>query len=568
MALEPVKTYDLTPFEFDEEVDLKKYPVWFLDGTHSVPPWTPAMGWVWINYCRHGMQWAAEELQLPTCRGWDWRLKDGGGYLTVLVVDDEEQIRKREAVFRQRLVPFIEDYDKVWQDFLDEIMPQYDRLKSFKPEGASNAALLEHLEDALRVNKRMWEIHFYMMYVVFGVFILFEAACKEMLGIDDSHPQFHRLVRGFDNKVFQVDRTLWQFSRQAAEMGLTEAFMNSRPEGIRGRLEASEVGRKWLAEFKDFLEEDGWRANRMSELNAPTWVEDMAPALGAVKQFMTKGGDFDLDRHRQTLAADRAEAECDVLAKIPPAQREWFKVLMSLAQKSSSFSEEHNHYLDLLSHALVRRALVFWGDRLVKAGTIEASDDVFFITPDEIRKCGLTPEFHDYRPLVARRRAQWLEWQGKENPPVISRVSMDEAMGLLIKSKDPIVLKVVVGTFPVPRPELKADLYGTSGSPGVVEGVARVVMNDDDLAGVKEGEILVAPSTYPSWTPVFALLKGVVVDRGASLSHAAIVGREYGIPVVMNVFEGTKKITSGQRVRVDGNLGTVYILDAAGSATA
>jgi len=71
----------------------------------------------------------------------------------------------------------------------------------------------------------------------------------------------------------------------------------------------------------------------------------------------------------------------------------------------------------------------------------------------------------------------------------------------------------------------------------------------------------VAATTSPSWTPIFSMIQGVIVDRGASLSHAAIVGREYGIPVVMNVFEGTQKIKSGQRVKVDANLGTVYILD-------
>ena len=95
----------------------------------------------------------------------------------------------------------------------------------------------------------------------------------------------------------------------------------------------------------------------------------------------------------------------------------------------------------------------------------------------------------------------------------------------------------------------------------MAEGTARVIVTEDELHLIKEGDILVAVSTSPSWTPVFSMISGVVVDRGASLSHAAIVGREYGIPVVMNVFEGTAKIQSGQRIRVDANLGAVYILD-------
>ncbi|HBA54876.1 MAG TPA: phosphoenolpyruvate-utilizing protein, partial [Syntrophorhabdus aromaticivorans] len=134
-------------------------------------------------------------------------------------------------------------------------------------------------------------------------------------------------------------------------------------------------------------------------------------------------------------------------------------------------------------------------------------------------------------------------------------------MDFMIKSLDPIALKVVVGKLPEARPELKADLYGTCGSPGMAEGPARVIFKEEDLASVKEGDILVSVSTSPAWTPIFGMIKGVVVDRGGSLSHAAIVGREYGIPVVMNVFEGTTKIKSGQRIRIDANLGTVFILD-------
>ena len=114
---------------------------------------------------------------------------------------------------------------------------------------------------------------------------------------------------------------------------------------------------------------------------------------------------------------------------------------------------------------------------------------------------------------------------------------------------------------PVPKPELEADLYGICGSGGVAEGPAKVIMKEEELDDVEMGDILVSGSTAPSWTPVFGLLKGVVVDRGASLSHSAIVSREYGIPCVINVFEGTKKIKTGQRLRVDGDNGVVYILD-------
>lgn len=556
-----MRTYDITPFEFDEAVDLKKYDAWFLDGTHSVPPWTPMFGWSWINYCRHGMMWAAQKLQLPTCKGWDWRLHRGGGYLAVLVVDDPTEIAEREKVFRKQLEPFIEDYDAVWAVHLEELQGYYTTLRAFDIDGSTNIELLDHLEDAFRLNKRMWEIHFYFMYVVFGVYMLFEAMMKQMFDIDDSNPEFHKFLTGFDNKVFQVDRKLWEFGKKAEDMGLDGLFLENMPDKVGALLAESEAGRSWLAEFNEFLGEDGWRSQRMSEFVNPTWLEDPTPAYMNVRQFLQKGGDFNLEHERARLTVEREAAEKELMQKIPDEQKGWFTKLLRLAQRSGSFSEEHNHWLDLYTHALVRRALVGWGDRLVAADVMDQVDDVFFLVPDEIRRVALAPEWHDLRGLVADRRAEWASWAEEDNPPMMGTVTLEEAMGTLIRSNDPVVLKVVVGSFPVPKPELNADLYGTCGSPGVVEGRARMVMNDADLMSIEEGDILVAPATYPSWTAVFALLGGVVVDRGASLSHAAIVGREYGIPVVMNTFEGTKVIKDGMRIRVDGNMGTVTILN-------
>jgi pyruvate,water dikinase len=559
-----MKVYDVVPgLEFDHERDLAQSPAWFLDATHSVPPWTPMFGWFWINFCRHGMQYGAEKLSLPTVHGWDWRFMNGGGYLTLLLVQSEEEKQRREVEFRKAILPFIQDYDGIWNGFVKEILGRYEALKSLDVETASNIELLQNFEETIDTCRRMWEIHMYMMYGTYTAYILFENMCRELAGIDDTSPIFHKIVSGFDNKVFQVDRRLWDFSKRAADDGLADVFAQNEAPDIRSKLEESEKGRAFLKDFMSFMNEDGWRMQRMSEINLPTWVEDPTPPLGMVKQFVLKGGSFNLDGEREKLTNDRAEAEKQVLEKVPSDQRAWFEPLMRLAQKSGIFSEEHDHYLDLYTHAMMRRSALGLGRRFVKAGSLDHHEDIFFLIPDEIRRAGINPGQFDLRYIVERRKADWQEWQKTPNPPAILRegFDLDQAMGVLVKSNDPIALKVVVGAMPQVRPELKADLYGTCGSPGVAEGPARVIMTEDELHRVQEGDILVAASTSPSWTPVFSMIKGVVVDRGASLSHAAIVGREYGIPVVMNVFEGTNKIKSGQKIKVDANLGTVYIMD-------
>ncbi|MFH1116843.1 MAG: PEP-utilizing enzyme [Pseudomonadota bacterium] len=559
-----MKMYDVVPgLEFDPERDLEQSPAWFLDATHSVPPWTPMFGWFWVNFCRHGMQWGAEKLSLPTVKGWDWRFLRGGGYLTLLLVTDEEEKRRREAEFRKAILPFIQDYDGLWGGFIKEILGRYERLKSLDVDTASNIELLDNFEETINTCRRMWEIHMYMMYGTYTAYILFENMCRELAGIDDTSPLFHHVVSGFDNKVFQVDKRLWEFSQRASKEGLDQTILNSEPDQIRGKIESDGAGKVFMKDFMEFMNEDGWRMQRMSEINLPTWVEDPTPALGMVKQFLQKGGGFNLDQERKNLTGKREQAEKEILGKVPAEQKGWFEQLMRLAQKSGIFSEEHDHYLDLYTHAMIRRSVLGLGRRFAGLGAVDAPEDVFFLMPDEIRRAGISPDQFDLRYIVNRRKAEWEEWQKEPNPPAILKegFDLDQAMGVLVQSNDPIALKVVVGAMPQVRPELKADLYGTCGSPGVAEGTARVIMTEDELHLVQEGDILVAASTSPSWTPVFSMIKGVVVDRGASLSHAAIVGREYGIPVVMNVFEGTAKIKSGQTIKVDANLGTVYIQD-------
>ena len=115
--------------------------------------------------------------------------------------------------------------------------------------------------------------------------------------------------------------------------------------------------------------------------------------------------------------------------------------------------------------------------------------------------------------------------------------------------------------LPIVRKELKADLYGAAGAPGLAEGPARVILSFDQLSEVKPGEILVAPGTSASWTVVFSVIKGLVTDGGGALSHPVIMAREFGVPCVSGTVEATQKIKTGQKVRVDGNLGVVFIVD-------
>ena len=548
-------------WEFDEQEDLKKYPVWFLNASHSIPPWTPMFAWTWLNHLRHGHIYGCGELSIPWTRSSDWREIDFCSYCTATPIEDEKEVAQRMAEFKKNLQPLIDDYDNLWQQALDEMHGYYDKLKAFKYDDASIYDLYKHFNEALFVHNRMWEVHFWWMYAIYGAYWMFEDLCKEYVGISDSSPLWHRLIRGFDNDLFKSDRRLWGLRNRALELGIADVFRGNEAKDVIPELEKSEAGVKWLQEFRTYIREWGWKMPRMMEFNCASWVGDPTPAVVHVQQFLLEGATFELDNIRPRLVKEREEAEKEVLAKVPESEKELFVGLMSISQRAGSFSESHDFHLEHMCHALFRRALLGCGRRLVELGVISQEDDLLFLVPDEVRKILALPENFDYRDFVARRRQEWLDAQNIERPGLIGKLTPEEATEYMRRAKDPIIAKITIGEYQTPRTELGADLYGIAGSPGVVEGVARVVTGEGSVGKIQPGDLLVGVTTYSGWTPAFALVKGIVTDAGGSLAHAGVVGREYDIPVVINTKQATQKIKTGQRIRIDGNEGVVYILD-------
>lgn len=547
------------------ELDLEAYPCWYLDEAHSIPPWTPLFAWSWVHGNHYGDLWAAESIGLPRCRGTDWREIDGCAYMSPVLVTDEQRARQRESRFREHLKLFIQDYDHVWKDVIHELTTHYNEFKAFDVDNSPNYKLYDHLEQVFRFNFRVWALHSWMMYSVYELYSLFEDVCREQIGIDDTSPLWHRLMRGFDNKLFEGDRWLWRLYERTVELGLDPVFSNNRDEQVVAALEETERGRGWLDEprgFREFLQEHGWRLPRMMEFNCKAWIEDPTPAISFIKQYLAKGGNFELDAGRKQLDEERKEAEREVLSKFAGSGQGWVTLLMRAAQRAGSFSEEHTFYFEQTSHSLMRRAALACGKRMAQKGLIDDAEDFVYLLPDEIKK-NVIPLCLDYHKLVAERKEYYHEYSRRlPRPALIGKLAddPDAAMRHMLASGDKVMVKVTVGQAVKTKPQLKADLYGNPGSPGIATGAARLILSETQIVSIKPGEILVAITTYSSWTPVFPLLKGIVLDRGASLSHAAIVGREYNIPVVVQTGEATCKLGNGQRIKVDGTRGAVWIL--------
>jgi phosphohistidine swiveling domain-containing protein len=308
----------------------------------------------------------------------------------------------------------------------------------------------------------------------------------------------------------------------------------------------------------------GWRMRRFSDFTEPYWLEDPATPIALVKDYLMRGTSYDLEAIRAGMAGKREAAIATFLARVPREERELVEKMLRLAGKVSSYNEEHDLYCELMSQALMRRGYLAIGKRLGQKGTIDVPEDVFMLNPEEIDQVLMVPEAHDMRWVTRRRRAAWESWHKNSYPPLFltDRASIDDAVMMdIIPSGDVIAIKAVIGEIPQLKPESKADLWGICGCPGEIEGTARVVFVYEDLKEVKPGDILVCPAANPAWTPVFGIIGGVITDTGGTLCHAAIIGREYGLPTIVNTRQGTSLIKSGQHIRVDATQGSVYILD-------
>jgi phosphohistidine swiveling domain-containing protein len=553
--------YDLSFYEFDEENDPKSYGVLLCDVVHGKPPMKPlyiGIGWYWYY---HGIRYGAETLFLPTTHGWDSRFVKGYPYITAIRTTEAEA-KAREPLFRERIKPFIEDFDGVWNPLKADLLETYKKAKDTRGlnrwediRKLNNIDLLSFFLDyAYIINRKEGETHFIMLMASYYISGLFQQMWHDLFGTEAPiDPNFNKLMAGYESQDVKVVRELWRLSRRAVKLGLGDVFKNDDDEGVIKELQGNKTGTQWLTEYGAFLEEHGWRCERMHAYDTPAWIEKPSLGIGRVRMLMTKEV-FPLDAEKDRVIEERKKAEKEVLAKVPEAQREAFKVLMGAAQKSGYWSEDHTYYCDFYVGSMGRWIVTEFGRRFAETGCMDSPEDIHFLHPNEIRKAAIPMGRVNLRPYVEPRKKAWEENMRSEPAPFFGDISQAQAV---LKSDATLSVST---QLPIVREELKADLYGAAAAPGLVEGVARVIMSADKLSEIEMGEILVAPGTSAAWTVAFSIIKGLVTDGGGALSHPVIMARESGIPCVAGCLEGTTKIKTGQRIRVDGNRGVVYIL--------
>ncbi len=544
-------------YQWDDERDLAlldKYKVWFCDRKETIRCFMPFDLWmIQCNYDNHGIPYAADYFAIPENKGCDWRIKDGWLYITSIPTTEEER-KEREPKFRERIAPWIEDFGKEYHKGIDELMELYNKIKAIDVEKADDWELKDAFRLWLWAYRREADLHFIWMFAFTEIYAMFEDECKELLGIDRHDRLFNDILGGFDHKILQTDRELFRLGRKAREMGL-EPLLTETPndEELLSKLELSEAGKKWLQELRKFLEEYGWRTIGNWDAGNPSWIEKPSQVLPSMRRFIT-APTFLVDEARQNLIERRARAEKEVISRVPAGKRDDFIKLMRAAQWAGVCNEEHVFYAENYGASLGRYVTKEIGKRFANAGAIDDIQDIYYLLPEEIEPRIFSK--YSAQKLVETRKKQHVEFRKTEPEPFIGD---PDKLGEVIANSP--IMRGTLAPFPRIRPELEADVYGTVSAPGVVEGVVNVIMSEDEFDKFKPGSILVTIETSSAWTPLYNMAKAVVTDVGGILSHAAIIGREYGLPVISGCVEGTKKLKTGMKVKVDGDAGVVYILE-------
>lgn len=547
------------PFRTFRKSDEERF--WFLD-FHWPRGLTP-MGLIWNeDGYAWGSQLAAEALPLPPGRGITQRIAGTHTYAAAIDVTDEWEIGERARRLRENLPRFLDGFESIWAVRRAEIERWWEHLRSVDLAALSLGELGGYLRRARRFHKRAFEIHFEVMYPLLVNYVGFHGVCTEM-GIDPG--EISKFLQGYDTKIMETDRALGQLTRSARQAGLTGVFAGTDASGLRSALAAhGGAAAQWLTEFDDFLQVYGHRTEGSCDIALPSWIEDPTPALGMVKTFLQKDTEHDFDAAQRNAVAEREAAIDAARSTLTLQEQRVFDAGLASCRAANfpRWQDDHNHYIDLRVSLPMR-----WACQQIShaVGADAADDTVFLFWPELMQVADGDRSFDEFRSLVTARRQYFDHWHGR-------RSSMPKVLGTFPEAvTDPILIEVfglnqqflraVQATRTVG--EVRTTLTGVPAAKGSARGIARVLTDADELHRVQPGEILVCESTSPNWTPAFATIAACICDGGGTLSHAAIVAREYGVPTVTAVGLATVVISDGDEVEVDGTTGTVTVFKPA-----
>ncbi|MDQ3653459.1 MAG: PEP-utilizing enzyme [Chloroflexota bacterium] len=473
--------------------------------------------------------------------------------------DWEESRRIAEAAEAAMTAQFERLVERWDEEHLPAIRRHIKRLQEMVIELRSaefDAIVLAEVDTILR---DLWTIHFRIVMPLSVAIQVFDDFYADVFGGEEGDG--HTLLAGMSSESVRAGLSLSDLAVLAKDLGLETVFRDTASNDVLEALGKTEAGRTFASELRMYLETYGLRQD-LIDFITPTWRENPAIALSIVGNYLVAGHDARAESaaHQRSAEEALAAARAD-LAGYPEAVRNQFEEVVSVGRAAAFLKEEHNFYIDQTALSLVRLVYLEMGCRLAEMGVLATADDIFMLHVEELPVLFVesTSAHHidQTRSLVQTRRDQMQLAQALTPPPFIGPPPPESppAGGLLARAR----LRLY-GELPR-QTDATNQLNGHAGSRGIVSGIAFVASTLEEATALRPGEILVAVTTMPAWTPLFGIAVAVVTETGGPLSHCAIIAREYGIPAVVGARGATRVISTGQRITVDGGRGILTMDD-------
>jgi pyruvate,water dikinase len=529
---------------------------------------------------------------LPPALGLDVRVLNGYVYMSSNGVEDPAEIGRRAQEFGVRAAHYYQNWPALYAAWEDNVRAQIATLRAIRiPElgelepaervlsggaGITSANdLLVAYQAILASLDAAWNLHSELLNMGYAAYLNFLMLCRGHFP-EITDQSVAKMVSGVEVLLFRPDDELKRLAALGVELGLADRLIAAGPpEQVRADLADLPGGGQWLSEYDraaepwfNFSNGNGFYHHHRSWSDDPTFplamIGDYAARLRAGEKLgrplaaVSAERDATITRYRDLLESD--------------ADRQAFDEALGLSKIVFPYVENHNFFIEHWYMTAFWNKMRELGALFHRFGFISQVDDLFFLRRAEVGDAlvdlqlawcgGGEPLGPGHWPAIVAQRREIHAALARWTPPP----ALGPAPGGIVEPMTIMLWGITdeqVATW-LDAQEAGGDtrvLRGFAGSPGVAEGRARVVLRPEDLAAVEDGEILVAPITSPSWTPVFARIKGAVSDIGGIMCHAAIVAREYGLPAVVGTGTGTAHIRTGQLLRVDGDTGTVTLLD-------